>query len=75
MAWNHLITDVLFFHLLSLDTRDFVVDSVEDCFADFAFSVMNVTLLAVVSTLSSMPSYDVFVFWMDGSCDIRLWFF
>ena len=36
MALKHLITDVVFFHLLNLDTRGFVVDSVEGCFADFA---------------------------------------
>ena len=70
-------------------SRNFAVDSVEDCFADstylrfggvnyrqvgllakfglWSFSVMNASLLAVMSTLSSMPSFvAMFLFseWM-----------
>ena len=81
MALNHSITDAVFiFPLVEFGcSRNFAVDSVEDCFADstylrfggvnyrqvgllakfglWSFRVMSASLLAVMSTLSSMPSF------------------
>ena len=70
MALNHSITDVVFFHWLNLDVLAILAfDSVEDFFslqvgllAKFglwSFSVRNASLLAVVSTLSSMSCFSV----------------
>ena len=91
MALNHSITDAVFiFPLVEFGcSRNFAVDSVEDCFADstylrfggvnyrqvgllakfglWSFRVMSASLLAVMSTLSSMPSFvAMFLFseWM-----------